>query len=790
MNNSNKNKITVGIDIGTETTKVVLGPSLSCEIVRNDTGGHTTTTAVSFASQNGLRQIGETASLKGTNSVIHLNRLIRGQMVPQDNHNGDPFGKFYMFKHSQQVVEDNNDNSTQKQVTVDYGGTDRTFSPPALLAMLLGDVKKNVLATIQRLSNSDDNDSNNNSNGTTTDESSSLSIEYLLSVPFGASPQAKDDLMDAAYAAGMGATKVVESCHCYGAAYQRKFPENLDGRTVLVVDMGHSQTQVSVLKMGQEEDTVSTLEVQAAGDGDDENNKDKDKKMEVNDNNEDFSLSPKFIVLGSNCHKSLGAGSVDIRLWHHFQSTVPALNQVTPNSRAGQRLLDGVNKLKTLLSQLPEGSVTVENVGANDSDLKLTATRDMLAELCQPEALALTELIQSVMDQAGVCGGTVESSLTAVEVLGGGCRMPWVQQAILKSKYVVAANHVSSLSHSFDDTSAALGAALIGEEYTQPQYVLASGVVVSSVVPADAATTASALARRTQLLQEETAMATMDQDQHAKAYTRNQLESHVLEMRSAGRDNGKHGSLLPTNLDSYLDELDDWLFSDEAETATKDEMATKLEATIFKTKNELCPAYFAAIQQEQAAKEQEMEEEAKQAQLERDGGERQEGEEDDHDNRRLPKKRRMEIVMKNKTEANELFSDGNFKWAAARYTKALSHCAKFVDLNPDDIQEVNAVKLSLNLNLALAYCKLENYDQALRVCNDAIAIDPRSIKALYRRASVYYEKKRWGVAMTDVKNALEVAPENGAVLKLQDLIDWQIKKQKAKEKKMAQKMFR
>jgi hypothetical protein len=36
----------------------------------------------------------------------------------------------------------------------------------------------------------------------------------------------------------------------YGATYQGKFPENLDGRIVLVVDMGgHSQTQVSVLKM-------------------------------------------------------------------------------------------------------------------------------------------------------------------------------------------------------------------------------------------------------------------------------------------------------------------------------------------------------------------------------------------------------------------------------------------------------------------------------------------------------------------------------------------------------------
>jgi molecular chaperone DnaK (HSP70)/tetratricopeptide (TPR) repeat protein len=745
----NMNKLTVGIDIGTETTKVVLGPAKSCEIVRNDTGGHTTTTAVSFSANT--RQIGETASLKGTNSVIHLNRLVLRPTNDKEQEE-DPFGKFYMF--NQSLVEG------KTQVTVDYGGTDRIFTSSALLAMLLGDVKRNVLTTLERLSMATDN----------KDDANSVSIDYLMSVPFGASPQTKEDLLDAAYAAGMGDTaQVVDAAHCYGAAYQRKFPENLDGRLILVVDMGHSQTSVSVLKMGQApKDEVPT----------DAQDVDKNEEVEKKDD------EPQFTVLRSNYHPSLGAGSVDIRLWHHFQSTLPALSDVKPNSRGGQRLLTGVNNLKTLLSQLPQGSVTVENVGANDSDLKLTATRDMLAELCQPEALMLSELIESVMVDGDSADGEAfsSSSLMAVEVLGGGCRMPWVQQAILKSKCVLQAKQVFSLSHSFDDTSAALGAALIGEEY--PLLATATGVLAGEQVSLD---------RRTHLLQQETAMATMDQDQHAKAFTRNQLESHVLEMRAATSSNEKHASLLPSTLDAYLNEIDDWLYSDEAEEATQAQMATKLEAVLTKTKTELCPAYFAALQQDQAAKEQELEQEAKQAQMERNGQDpdQEDQEEEDHDQRRLPMKRRLEIVLKNKKEANELFADGNFKFAAARYTKALSHCKKFFDLKPDETEEVTAVQLSLNLNLALAYSKLENYDAALRVCDDAVVLDPNSAKALYRRASVLYEKKRFSAAMTDVTNALKGSPEGrGAIVKLQDKIDWQIKKQDAKERKMAQKMFR
>ena len=49
----------------------------------------------------------------------------------------------------------------------------------------------------------------------------------------------------------------------------------------------------------------------------------------------------------------------------------------------------------------------------------------------------------------------------------------------------------------------------------------------------------------------------------------------------------------------------------------------------------------------------------------------------------------------------------NFRHAAARYQKALSHCAKFFDLSGDDEAEVKALKLSLYLNLATCYIKLE-----------------------------------------------------------------------------------
>ena len=57
------------------------------------------------------------------------------------------------------------------------------------------------------------------------------------------------------------------------------------------------------------------------------------------------------------------------------------------------------------------------------------------------------------------------------------------------------------------------------------------------------------------------------------------------------------------NLYSYLAKLNHWLFYDKAKNAIKDEMATKLMATLYWTKYELYSAYFDAIQNEQATKD-------------------------------------------------------------------------------------------------------------------------------------------------------------------------------------------
>ncbi len=113
------------------------------------------------------------------------------------------------------------------------------------------------------------------------------------------------------------------------------------------------------------------------------------------------------------------------------------------------------------------------------------------------------------------------------------------------------------------------------------------------------------------------------------------------------------------------------------------------------------------------------------------------------------------------------------------------------DLNKEDEAEVKALKLSLYLNLASCYIKMENWEQVLRNCTDALSIDANSVKALFRRASYFEHKKDWDKALTDLKQCAKLngATEDKAITLATERIKKHIQNEKNKEKKTWGKLF-
>ena len=257
---------------------------------------------------------------------------------------------------------------------------------------------------------------------------------------------------------------------------------------------------------------------------------------------------------------------------------------------------------------------------------------------------------------------------------------------------------------------------------------------------------------------------------------RNDLEAFIFEMRAAPRR--KFGELIKADeLNKLMDDCENWLWDNQdvsLDALNEQNKKVRTEAST------LCKEFDDPNEREKLALEATLMEEAAKAEAEKAA----EGEDDDHDNRKLKKEDRMRMVVKNKEEGTELFKGGNYRPAAARYHKALTHASKFFDLSPDDEQEVKAVKLSLYLNLAQCYIKLENFDNVIRNCDEALSLEDNNAKALFRRAAAYESKKDWDKALQDLKNAALSNPDDKAIPKAEERIKKMVAKEKAKDKKI------
>ena len=389
------------------------------------------------------------------------------------------------------------------------------------------------------------------------------------------------------------------------------------------------------------------------------------------------------------------------------------------------------------------------------ADVPIAATRELLDELCAPLLGRLRALLDS-------CLASSTGSLGGVETCGGGTRMPSVQAALadaLRASDAGARFADEKPGAKLDDASIAIGAAIVARARLDAADGAApaapNGAADSADAPESGLLSASELA---EAVDAEARLAARDLAVQAVGARRNEFEAFVLDSR--GVRARKHGELVDgSKLEPLLDAAEEWMYSDEGEAADLGQLDAKL-AELKVHVGELMAAYEAKVAEGRAADEQASEPrllpscppptplapspqalEAASAAAAAEKAAR--GEEDeDHDTRKLKFPDRMRLVVKNKEEGTELFQGGNFRPAAARYNKALTHAAKFIDLSPDQKEEarhpprgrlipspslrwytahgltqVNKLKLSLHLNIAMCWLKITDSPNHLEQVN-------------------------------------------------------------------------
>ncbi|XP_068596142.1 peptidyl-prolyl cis-trans isomerase D [Brachionichthys hirsutus] len=144
-----------------------------------------------------------------------------------------------------------------------------------------------------------------------------------------------------------------------------------------------------------------------------------------------------------------------------------------------------------------------------------------------------------------------------------------------------------------------------------------------------------------------------------------------------------------------------------------------------------------------------------------------------------------------KNIGNSLFKSQDWKAAAGKYSKALRYLeASGEELGGEELlQKLEPTALSCHLNTAACMLKMQQWQEALESCNNALAINQANAKALFRRAQAWQGLKEYRKAMTDLKAAQGIAPEDKAITQETKRVQLKVQEEKEKEKRVYAKMF-
>eukprot|EP01091_Cochliopodium_minus_P008940 TRINITY_DN2109_c0_g1_i1.p1 TRINITY_DN2109_c0_g1~~TRINITY_DN2109_c0_g1_i1.p1 ORF type:complete len:754 (-),score=234.00 TRINITY_DN2109_c0_g1_i1:50-2278(-) len=531
---------------------------------------------------------------------------------------------------------------------------------------------------------------------------------------------------------GLSGVRIVRFVHditaaslCY--AFQKKLNEN-ETKNVLFVDVGHNYTSAQICSFT-------------------------DNKMKI--------------VSTSSTHT--GAHKLDELLAQHVISEFNKkhkidLNTAKNSSKALFRIRKDVKGVKELLSTIPKATINLE-VLYDGLDFKLDITRDTFEKL---SASVLEEIENTILQV------TQNNTFDFVEVIGGGQRIPCVKDRLARAcgkelRYTLDSEH-----------SITFGASILGAIHSGPTFNQGSNYIIENdplenFVAKDWRLPEEIINQCTNL---EIEMMTRDQINHDTDSVKNELESFIFETRQLIEQEDLQTYIKEEQkreLSQLLLEYDEWCCENH------DQVLGTYKSKLEKLKEDSrsnAKEFFERLDFLEEEKKRLAAETSQNVPVKTNRSEK-----------RLRPEEKIKLAEEKKDQGNKHFGDLDYSGAITRYTQAIALLNEIHDVPEETKQKSETLKLSIYLNLAMSNLKLKNFGKLIANCTNALKIDPKNVKALYRRSLGHSGEKLYDNALSDLKEASIIDPNNLDVKKELNRVNNIILKQKENEKKMYSKMF-
>lgn len=149
---------------------------------------------------------------------------------------------------------------------------------------------------------------------------------------------------------------------------------------------------------------------------------------------------------------------------------------------------------------------------------------------------------------------------------------------------------------------------------------------------------------------------------------------------------------------------------------------------------------------------------------------------------------KLEVAEAVRTIGNQCFGKQLYADAISKYEKALRYLDGVIPTSASSAG-ITTKRLACHSNSAMAYLKLEKFSLAFAAADEAVKVDAKNTKALFRRASASIGMKDYERAEADCHAALLIEPDNADVTALKDFCLGKRGEEKAKQKAAMKKMF-
>lgn len=118
------------------------------------------------------------------------------------------------------------------------------------------------------------------------------------------------------------------------------------------------------------------------------------------------------------------------------------------------------------------------------------------------------------------------------------------------------------------------------------------------------------------------------------------------------------------------------------------------------------------------------------------------------------------FALTHKENANKFFREKQYSHAFKLYHRSLCYVLNFLTEQPNEdfIEKNNELVLSIYSNMAACQLIYGNNVNVIENCTSALQIDPKYVKALYRRGLAYANSNDYELALKDLQLANEIQP--------------------------------